>query len=443
MRGPPDARRRRQDVDRLRQRALVAQRDDDLLRAGLGGRADRRRAAGRAGRSERVPADRLHAPGRRCRGPGPEGLACVDVVGLSAAEDGVHREGWRGRGDGDRGGEESRAHGSGTIPHAGRSRSTGDDLHVAAQRDAREQPAQVVLGGPQAAVAHGLADARRAVGAVDRDAVPARPALRDVLLGRGERDRAAAVGPPPVSRSVSVTPKRPVGVGEPGPPTPTREPPDDLALVADGDAPRATGRRQRPRLEEQLGGVARDPGDLARLLLGQHAQPAGALLDDREHARGAPARSSWRAVATIFPSGSSRRPTLRSSFGAAAGPAAAAPGSRPASSWSSRRSSSGVVLAAVGGVTSAPCSESGLRSPPQPASSAAAEQRGEHREPSWAHVRPEAVEQLVGQRHVVRAEIGPVVEDRDRRARPTRRRRSTGGSSWRTACRRSAPCSEA
>src|SRR5829696_5676753 len=112
-----------------------------------------------------------------------------------------------------------------------------DDLDVAAERHAREQPAQIVLGGPQATVAHGLADARRVVGAVDRDAISARPALGDVPLACGQRDRAAAVGAA-AGEPQRVRDAEAAGRGRRAGRTDADvEPPDDLALVADGDPP--------------------------------------------------------------------------------------------------------------------------------------------------------------------------------------------------------------
>ncbi len=53
--------------------------------------------------------------------------------------------------------------------------------------------------------------------------------------------------------------------------------------------------------------------------------------------------------------------------------------------------------------------------------------------------RPQPPEHLAGQREVVRAEVGPVVEDRASPARPTRRRRSRRARPCRTPARRSAP----
>ena len=245
-------------------------------------------------------------------------------------------------------------------------------------------------------------------------------------------------GPPPVSRSVSVTPKRPVGVGEPGPPTPTAEPPDDLALVADGARAAPTGRSSATTAR----GAARRrrPGSRRPCpcccSVSTPSQPVRCSTTASTRG-GAPAGLRAASVATIFPPGSSRRPTLRSSF-APSGPCCSAPGSAAGVVVVVSAVVVGVV-ATAGGVTSAPCSESAAAVAAAPGQERRGQQRGEHREPARRSRPAEAVEQLVGERHVVRAEIGPVVEDRHGALGGLRIGDRLRGSSWRTACRRSAP----
>ena len=64
----------------------------------------------------------------------------------------------------------------------------------ARRREALHHPAHVAVAGAQAARAGGRAQRVLLVRPVDRDPVAAGPALRDVRLAAGERERAAAVG---------------------------------------------------------------------------------------------------------------------------------------------------------------------------------------------------------------------------------------------------------